>query len=239
VVQQVQLHLSRCVRVSGHHLSTRRTRRRRRRVRFGARPQPDPLEDGSARLATVDGACPRLQVGQAAQREAHQSRRKSLLSAAACAAALAGLRAGPAFAGEVKGPPGTPGVPNSGSGKATGAPAHAMPGRKQPPEPAESVDAAGGWPWRQRWGQLEEIMDAGLSRGARLSAPTTEGQTDATGPDSPSFSWPEPQPAAAGVSRLLYPPRYIKRLTLKFFPSRALPAPSPRRGDAAPDDSAS
>jgi hypothetical protein len=52
-------------------------------------------------------------------------RKKSLLSVAACAAALAGLSAGPAFAGEVNGPPGTPGVPNSGSGKATGAPAHA------------------------------------------------------------------------------------------------------------------
>lgn len=53
-------------------------------------------------------------------------RKKSLLAVAVSAAALAGLSAGPAFAGEVKGPPGTPGVPNSGSGKApTGAVAHA------------------------------------------------------------------------------------------------------------------
>ena len=34
-------------------------------------------------------------------------RNKSLLAVAVCAAALAGLSAGPAFAGEVKGPPGT------------------------------------------------------------------------------------------------------------------------------------
>jgi hypothetical protein len=33
-------------------------------------------------------------------------RKKSLLAVAICAAALAGLSAGPAFAGEVKGPPG-------------------------------------------------------------------------------------------------------------------------------------
>jgi len=52
-------------------------------------------------------------------------RKKSLLAVAVCAAALAGVSAGPAFAGEVAGPPGIPGVADSGSGKVTGAPAHA------------------------------------------------------------------------------------------------------------------
>src|SRR6266508_3614049 len=46
-------------------------------------------------------------------------------AAAICAAVVAGLSAGAAFAGEVAGPPGTPGVAFSGSGKSTGAPAHA------------------------------------------------------------------------------------------------------------------
>jgi hypothetical protein len=45
--------------------------------------------------------------------------------AAICAAAFAGLGTGAALAGEVQGPPGTPGVPFSGSGNPTGAPAHA------------------------------------------------------------------------------------------------------------------
>jgi hypothetical protein len=53
-------------------------------------------------------------------------RPKSLVAAVLCGVALAGVGAGSAFAGEVKGPPGTPGVPDSGSGKTpTGAPAHA------------------------------------------------------------------------------------------------------------------
>ena len=46
------------------------------------------------------------------------------LAAAMCAAVVAVLSAGAAFAGEVQGPPGTPGVPFSGSGNRTGAPAH-------------------------------------------------------------------------------------------------------------------
>jgi hypothetical protein len=46
-------------------------------------------------------------------------------AAAACAAAITALSASTALAGEVKGPPGTAGVPDSGSGKATAAPAHA------------------------------------------------------------------------------------------------------------------
>jgi hypothetical protein len=52
-------------------------------------------------------------------------RTKSFFAAAVCGAALAGSSAGAAFAGEVTGPPGTPGVAFSGSGVRTGAPAHA------------------------------------------------------------------------------------------------------------------
>jgi hypothetical protein len=44
---------------------------------------------------------------------------------AICAAVFAALGAGATFAGEVTGPPGIPGEENSGSGKETGAPAHA------------------------------------------------------------------------------------------------------------------
>jgi len=51
-------------------------------------------------------------------------RTRSML-AALCVAAFVGVSAGAAFAGEVQGPPGTPGVAFSGSGKSTGAPAHA------------------------------------------------------------------------------------------------------------------
>ena len=51
--------------------------------------------------------------------------KKSKLAVAACAVAIVGLSAGPAFAGEVTGRPGTPGVAFSGSGVRTGAPAHA------------------------------------------------------------------------------------------------------------------
>jgi hypothetical protein len=52
-------------------------------------------------------------------------RTRKFLAAAVCAAGLAGANAGVALAGEVTGPPGTPGVPFSGSGVDTGAPAHA------------------------------------------------------------------------------------------------------------------
>ena len=50
--------------------------------------------------------------------------KRSILAAALCAAVFAGGSVS-ALAGEVAGPPGTPGVPFSGSGKSTGAPAHA------------------------------------------------------------------------------------------------------------------
>jgi hypothetical protein len=50
---------------------------------------------------------------------------KASIATALCAAALAGASAGAAFAGEVIGPPGTPGDAFSGSGVSTGAPAHA------------------------------------------------------------------------------------------------------------------
>jgi hypothetical protein len=52
-------------------------------------------------------------------------RTKSFFAAAVCAVAVAGAGAGGAFAGEVIGPPGTVGVPGSGSGIDTAAPAHA------------------------------------------------------------------------------------------------------------------
>jgi hypothetical protein len=50
---------------------------------------------------------------------------KSFLAAVVCSVAVAGVSAGAGLAGEVQGPPGTPGVPFSGSGNRTGAPAHA------------------------------------------------------------------------------------------------------------------
>ena len=49
---------------------------------------------------------------------------RTKLAATACAAFIAALSAGAALAGEVQGPPGTPGVAGSGSGNRTGAPAH-------------------------------------------------------------------------------------------------------------------
>jgi hypothetical protein len=52
-------------------------------------------------------------------------RTRSFFVAAVCGATLAGASAGAAFAGEVTGAPGTPGVPFSGSGVRTGAPANA------------------------------------------------------------------------------------------------------------------
>jgi hypothetical protein len=47
--------------------------------------------------------------------------KKRSLAVALCAVALAGVGASGALAGEVKGPPGTPGVAGSGSGQPTGA----------------------------------------------------------------------------------------------------------------------
>ena len=52
-------------------------------------------------------------------------RKKFMLAAAVCAVAIAGPSAGAAFAGEVTGPPGTPGVEFSGSLVETGAPDNA------------------------------------------------------------------------------------------------------------------
>jgi hypothetical protein len=51
--------------------------------------------------------------------------RKKLAAAMCTAVVVAALTPSAALAGEVIGPPGTPGVPDSGSGIATGAPAHA------------------------------------------------------------------------------------------------------------------
>jgi hypothetical protein len=52
-------------------------------------------------------------------------RKKSVLAVAVSAAALAGLGAGPAFAGEITGPPGTIGQVGSAPGKDTGVRLHA------------------------------------------------------------------------------------------------------------------
>jgi hypothetical protein len=51
--------------------------------------------------------------------------KRSILATAACTVAVVGAGAGAAFAGEVKGPPGTPEVIGSGSEEDTQAPAHA------------------------------------------------------------------------------------------------------------------
>jgi hypothetical protein len=51
--------------------------------------------------------------------------RRSMILTAACAIALVGGGVGSASAGEVKGPPGTPGVVGSGSQTNTAAPSHA------------------------------------------------------------------------------------------------------------------
>ena len=48
------------------------------------------------------------------------------LMTALCTLVVAGAGAGAALAGEVTGPPGTPGDPFSGSGVRTGAPAHSQ-----------------------------------------------------------------------------------------------------------------
>ena len=55
-------------------------------------------------------------------------RKKSLLAVAVSAAALAGVSATPAFAGEITGPPGTPGVEGSASGQRTPAVTNARSG---------------------------------------------------------------------------------------------------------------
>lgn len=50
---------------------------------------------------------------------------RKFLAVAVCAAAVGGLSAGSAFAGEITGPPGTPGVAGSATGKPTAGPTHA------------------------------------------------------------------------------------------------------------------
>jgi hypothetical protein len=52
-------------------------------------------------------------------------RTKSLFATVLCTVVVGGASAGAAFAGEVIGPPGTPGVVGSGSQTDTAAPAHA------------------------------------------------------------------------------------------------------------------
>jgi hypothetical protein len=53
------------------------------------------------------------------------SKRSMLATVAVCAIGVGGMGASAALAGEVKGPPGKPGVTGSGSETDTGAPAHA------------------------------------------------------------------------------------------------------------------
>ena len=78
------------------------------------------------------------------------SRRNSMLATAVCAIAVVGAGAGSAFAGEVKGPPGTPGVFGSGSEQETGAPAH-----------ANSICAFSGLnDFREENGQIEVIVQS-------------------------------------------------------------------------------
>jgi hypothetical protein len=62
-------------------------------------------------------------VNRSFSRERRKVMRR-VFASAVCAVAVAGLGAGAALAGEVQGPPGTPGVAYSGSGNRTGAPAH-------------------------------------------------------------------------------------------------------------------
>jgi hypothetical protein len=96
-------------------------------------------------------------------------RAKKFLAAAVCAAGLVVANAGVAWAGEVTGPPGTPGVAGSGSGVRTGAPAHAnsicasfrppiirdLPARlatgraqEEPTRRTHQVDNTDCWAWR-------------------------------------------------------------------------------------------
>jgi hypothetical protein len=77
-------------------------------------------------------------------------RTTSRLAAAVCTLALVGATAGGAFAGEVKGPPGTPGVFGSGSEENTAAPTH-----------ANSICAFSGLnDFREGFGQIETITQS-------------------------------------------------------------------------------
>ena len=78
------------------------------------------------------------------------SRRKSMLATAVCAIAVMGAGVGSAFAGEVKGPPGTPGVFGSGSEKETAAVKH-----------ANSICAFSGLnDFREGFGEIETITQS-------------------------------------------------------------------------------
>jgi hypothetical protein len=77
-------------------------------------------------------------------------RTTSRLTTAVCTLAFVGAGAGAAFAGEVKGPPGTPGVVGSGSQEDTGAPSH-----------ANSICAFSGLnDFRENNGQIEVIVQS-------------------------------------------------------------------------------
>jgi hypothetical protein len=77
-------------------------------------------------------------------------RKKSMLATAVCTVAVIGASAGAAFAGEVTGPPGTPGVFGSGSEKETAAVTH-----------ANSICAFSGLnDFREGFGQIETITQS-------------------------------------------------------------------------------
>jgi hypothetical protein len=77
-------------------------------------------------------------------------RKKSILATALCAVAVVGAGAGAAVAGEVTGPPGTPGVFGSGSERETAAVTH-----------ANSICAFSGLnDFREGFGQIETITQS-------------------------------------------------------------------------------
>jgi hypothetical protein len=81
---------------------------------------------------------------------------RKTFAATTCALVVAGLTGGAALAGEVKGPPGTPGVAGSGSGDPTGA-----------VENANSVCAYNGLnDFNLGQGQLAEIVQTPHNQGA-------------------------------------------------------------------------
>jgi hypothetical protein len=94
--------------------------------------------------------------------------RTSRLAAAVCTLALVGGSAAPAFAGEVKGPPGTPEVLGSGSEEDTQAPSH-----------AKSICAFSGLnDFREENGQIERITQ---SPGTELTLGNTPPGVPGTG----------------------------------------------------------
>jgi hypothetical protein len=98
-------------------------------------------------------------------------------AAAICAAVVAGLGASAALAGEVPGPPGTPGVAFSGSDKRTGAPEH-----------SNSICSYNGLnDMNPDQGQIDEIVQTPHNQGSPGDAGhgTCRGGTNPENPPSP------------------------------------------------------